>query len=224
MLRRPLQFALQTTLVVALAGCAGHSAQGSNSSSSRGLPSAASPATTSATTSGALTDTATDSTCSDSTSPDTDQTSTVPSVVPPSKRGQTLGLTDFFNPTQDWIEQRFDVGSTKQIRGIGQAVVGCGSDYAKVLELRLANAFDTISLSVGQANDSVSSSERLTVEIRANGRQIDIEDIPFNQLHKFQESVKDVNAFQVKIYLDSKVDGCGLTGPATAVLTDVQLQ
>ena len=100
----------------------------------------------------------------------------------------------------------------------------CGTGYApRELELRLANNFDELTFSVGQANDSLASDQNVSVEVVGNNQQIDIRSVPFNQIQEFRIPVSGVNALKIDLSLDEDVQNCGRTGSVVAVLTDITL-
>jgi hypothetical protein len=137
--------------------------------------------------------------------------------------GRKLTLADFFQPDSQWAEKRYDIADKKQVQGIGTTVVQCSSGTPRELELRLANNFDQLSFSVGQANDSPASDQNVSVEVLGNNQQIDIRSVPFNQIQQFTIPVTGVNALKIDLRLDSDVQNCGRTGSVNAVLTDITL-
>lgn len=139
--------------------------------------------------------------------------------------GRPLHLNDFFAPSQNWAEKRYDIADKSQVQGIGTTVQYCGSGYTpQELELRLANNFDQLTFSVGQANDSQASDQSVSVEVLANNQQVEIRSVPFNQIQQFSIPVTGVNALKIQLSLDEDVPNCGRSGSAVAVLTDITLQ
>ena len=133
--------------------------------------------------------------------------------------GRKLTLADFFQPDSQWAEKRYDIADKSQVQGIGTTVVQCGSNGSSPqLELRLANNFDQLTFSVGQANDSRASDQKLVVEVLANNQQVEIQSVPFNQVQDFRIPVDGVNALKILLYLDNTVQGCGL-GSVIGVIT-----
>jgi hypothetical protein len=210
--RRALGTALlSTALLVGTAACssfAGDSSSAATTSSSR----KASPTTTSSATSSS----STTSTSSTSSSPG--------GPLGSDSAGRPLHLNDFFGPSQGWTEKRYDIADKKQVQGIGTTVVQCSSGATpRELELRLANNFDQLTFSVGQANDSPASDQNVSVEVLGNNQQIDIRSVPFNQIQEFTIPVDGVNALKIDLRLDEDVQNCGRTGSVVAVLTDISL-
>lgn len=142
-------------------------------------------------------------------------------VVNPAKKGIALGLVDFFNPSDAWTEDRVDVASKKSLRGLISRLDGCW-DEMETLELRLANSFEEIKLTAGQANTSETANQILTVEITADGRQVEIQRIAWNKTKTLSLPVKQVNSLNINVYLDDEVDDC-MSADVTSVLTDVIL-
>jgi hypothetical protein len=137
--------------------------------------------------------------------------------------GRKLTLADFFQPDSQWSEKRYDIADKSQVQGIGTTVVQCSSGTPRELELRLANNFDQLTFSVGQANDSQASDQNVSVEVLGNNQQIDIRSVPFNQIQQFTIPVTGVNALKIDLRLDSDVPNCGRTGSVIGVLTDITL-
>ena len=167
-----------------------------------------------------------ESTSSSDTSdePSDDESSPGAAVLSPEKKGQTLALADFFNPGSAWTENRYDVADQGSVSGIATEIGGCGSSYTpKPLELRLANNFATLKFKVGQANSSESSDQILGVRVEGNGKQIDVQQVPFNEIQDFSVKVEDVNALKLQFYLDEEGEHCG-SGAVQAVMYDVELQ
>ena len=59
-----------------------------------------------------------------------------------------------------------------------------------------------LSMNVAQANDSPSSSNKIVVEVAANGKQQDSRQVPFDRIQPFDISVQDVNAAVVRLWID----------------------
>lgn len=149
------------------------------------------------------------------------------SVLGPDKKGQELGLADFFSPSNSWTENRYDVATESGVSGVASDIDICGLksylDSGK-LEMRLGNNFEKMSFKVGQANTSKASDQTLVVRVAGNNKQIDIWRIPFNEIQEFSFPVKDVNALTIQFYLDDEVQGCGGSGSVQAVMYDIELQ
>lgn len=141
-------------------------------------------------------------------------------------KGQSLTLSEFFQPGEDWTENRYDVADENNVSGIAGDITECGTGWSGPdrLELRLANNFEQLSFKVGQANQSESSRQTLVVRVVGNGNQIDIQRIPFNEVQDFDIDVEDVNALEIEFSLDEEVTDCTSLGESTAVLWDVELQ
>jgi hypothetical protein len=175
--------------------------------------------TTAAPTTEATTESTTESTSAPTTTTEeTTSTSSAPGELDPDDVGRRLTLNDFFNPSSSWQEDRFDLADEKQVQGIAADVSSCYS--AQELELRLANNFEELDFSVGQANDSTSSDASVTVEVLANNAQVEIRSVPFNEIQEFSIPVEGVNALKIHVYLD---DRATCNGRVTAVLTEVTL-
>jgi hypothetical protein len=138
--------------------------------------------------------------------------------------GRKLTLADFFQPDSQWAEKRYNIADKSQVQGIGTTVQYCGESYQpRELELRLANNFDELKFSVGQANDSLASDQNVSVAVVANNQQVDIRSVPFNQIQQFTVPVTGVNALKIDLRLDDAVQNCGRSGTVNAVLTDITL-
>jgi hypothetical protein len=144
--------------------------------------------------------------------------SSAPGPLPSGAAGRKLTLSDFFSPTSNWTEDRYDVADAKQVAGIATPVQSCGAYAPQKIELRLANNFDTFSFSVGQANNSPDFDQNLSVQIMGNNAQLDIQSVPFNQVRGFEVPVTGVNALEIRVSLDDKIENCG--GSVIAVITD----
>ncbi len=126
--------------------------------------------------------------------------------TPPSD--EPLGLNDFFRPSDDWEANRYDIAGRSDVQGIAATVGYCGESYAEEIELRLSNKFASLDFKVGQADNSESSDQDLTVEVLANNEQAEIRAVPFNQVQQFTIDVDSVNAVKIRFYIDSISGGC----------------
>ncbi|WP_347352158.1 hypothetical protein [Intrasporangium sp.] len=97
----------------------------------------------------------------------------------------------------------------------------CDNEAAQALEMRLANKFDRVKFSVGQANDSDTSKNILSVAIPANGKQLDVRNIPFNRVQDFNVKVEGVNALEISLGQTRRDGDC--TGSVRAVIFDGSL-
>lgn len=143
------------------------------------------------------------------------------------QKGEMLTLSNFFKPSEVWEENRYDVADQQDLTGIAGEIDQCGVEsYSEpdALELRLANNFETLTFSAGQANESPSSDQVLVVRVEGNGGQLDIKRIPFNEVASFDLDVADVNSLDVQVYLDDEVEDCTRNGSSQAVLWDFELQ
>lgn len=166
-----------------------------------------------------------DSTSSGNTDEPSDSAEPTPGgVLSSGVKGQTLALADFFNPDSSWTEGRYDVADQGSVSGIASEVSTCGlGNSAPTLELRLANNFDNLKFKVGQDNNSASSDKTLSIRVEGNGKQLDVQTIPFNEVQDFSVPVKGVNALKVQFYLEDQDDNCD-SGSLQAVIYDVELQ
>jgi len=130
-------------------------------------------------------------------------------VLGPNRSGSTLGLTDFFNPSTDWAEGSYDIASQKGLQGIAATISGCSADQGQSLELRLADYYKSLTFSVGQSNQSDANNQILTVSVTANGRQVQVKNIPFNTVQPFSVPVPSVNSLVITFYLNSEIENCG---------------
>jgi hypothetical protein len=204
---------LTTALLLGTAACSSFAGDSSSTTS-----------TSHKSTSAARTTTPADASTSTSTSSSSSTSSSPGGPLGSDSAGRPLHLNDFFGPSQDWSEKRYDIADKSQVQGIGAQVVQCGSNGSSPeLELRLANNFDQLTFSVGQANDSRASDQNVSVEILANNQQVDIRSVPFNQIQQFSVPVTGVNALKIDLSLDEDVQNCGRTGSVVAVLTDITL-
>ncbi|SFP96704.1 hypothetical protein SAMN05660464_0332 [Geodermatophilus dictyosporus] len=137
--------------------------------------------------------------------------------------GRRLTLRDFFEPGSSWEEERYDVAGQQDVQGIATDVSSCyGFQREDALELRLGNNFETLELSVAQADDSRSSDQQLTVQVLANNAQVEIRSVPFNEVLTLSIPVEGVNALRIELALDEDDPEC--SGAVTAVLTDVEVR
>lgn len=144
-----------------------------------------------------------------------------PSSPPTLTAGQRLGLDAFFEPAYVWGESRYDVADRGQVQGVSALVSRC-STPGDSLEMRLENKFKQLKFSVGQSNDSASSKYNLVVAVVANGKQVDVRNIPFNAVQDFSLSVDGVNALEVSFIRKLPEGGCG-SSTVRAVVFDGML-
>lgn len=142
-------------------------------------------------------------------------------MLKPEKKGQALTLADFFKPSDNWSESRYDLADKQGISGISAVVSSCNDSSSQTLELRLANNFSNLTFSVGQANDSINSDQSLSVRVMGNNKQLDVQSVPFNKIQKFSVPVAGVNAMTLAIHLDNDAPSCG--GSVKAVVYDIEL-
>lgn len=118
----------------------------------------------------------------------------------------TLGLADFFEPDSSWEESRYEVADQANVSGISKEIDTAYETQPERLELRLANNFETLNFTVGQANDSASSARTMVVQVLGNNKQLDVQRVPFNALQPISVPVTDVNAVVINIYLEQSDD------------------
>ncbi|SFT62953.1 hypothetical protein SAMN05660657_02038 [Geodermatophilus amargosae] len=213
---RTLGAALAATGVAATGACGGGTSSFAADTSSPAPTTTEEPAasTTAATT--------TASTTTPSTASTTGATSTTGGPLGTDDAGRRLTLRDFFSPASSWEEQRYDVAGQQDVQGIANEVSTCyGANAEDGLELRLGNNFDTLEFSVAQADDSRSSDQELTVQVLANNEQVEVRNVPFNQVQDFSIPVTGVNALKIQLALDDRDPDC--SGAVTAVLTDAEV-
>jgi hypothetical protein len=154
--------------------------------------------------------------------PSSGSPSTSPSSVPTEKIGQPLSLREAHSSYPEWEERLYEVADSSDVRAMGTSVSGCGLvSYSPQLEFRLANRFDSLSMKVAQANSSESSDQTLVVVIEGNDEQIDVRQVPFNEVVSIADvNIDGVNALRVRLYLDDEDEDCGSSGTSevTAVI------
>jgi hypothetical protein len=202
--RRMLGTALLTSTLLGAAGCSSFAGDSADASTTSARSTSASETTSPA-------DTSTSSSSSSSTS------SSPGGPLDTDSAGRPLTLANFFQPDTSWLEKRYDIADKSQVQGIGTTVSNCYQGNARPLELRLGNKFEELTFSVGQANDSEASDQKLVVEVLANNQQVEIQSVPFNQVQDFRIPVDGVNALKILFYLDNTVQRCG-SGSVNGVL------
>jgi hypothetical protein len=161
---------------------------------------------------------ATETSAGETTTSETSAAGDEDGELDPEDEGRKLTLADFFMPSTDWEERRYDIADQKDVQGIAATVDSCGDRFPEELELRLGNNFEELTFTVAQANDSLRSDQELSVEVLANNEQVEILSVPFNQLQEFTIDVEGVNALKILFYLDDDLEDCG--GSVIGVLTD----
>lgn len=136
--------------------------------------------------------------------------------------GETLTLSNFFQPSDEWEENRFNIADKSEIPGISSTVESCYANDAQTLEMRLGGKFKELKFSVGQANLSQSTDQRVVARVTGNNSQLDVYRVPFNKFQTFKVDVSRVNALSIEMFLDDDVEDCG--GSVQAVLYDMTLQ
>lgn len=145
-------------------------------------------------------------------------------LTPENSKGRELRLSDFQEPsaTSDWQEKRYDVASTTNIMGIGTNL-----DWQNKgeVELRLANKFQKVTFTAGQANDAKSSDLIMRVAIFADSKEIETVDVPFNDAHAFEVKAANVNALKITLTpLDQKQEVPVYTQSTTGVIFNVKAE
>ena len=145
-------------------------------------------------------------------------------LTPENSKGRELRLSDFQEPsaTSDWQEKRYDVASTTNIMGIGTNL-----DWQNKgeIELRLANKFQKVTFTAGQANDAKSSDLIMRVAIFADSKEIETVDVPFNDAHAFEVKAANVNALKITLKpLDQKQEVPVYTQSTTGVIFNVKAE
>lgn len=207
--RRRFALAVTAALTVATGAACGSSDPAESASPSTVTVTVTAPATADQSR-----DTGTTSTSSTTAATTTDAATELSTVA----SGRKLTLSDFFNPSSAWEEDRYDIADAKDVAGIATLVQTCYSSDPREIELRLGNNFDTFSFSLGQANNSLSSDQNVSVEVVGNNAQLEIRSVPFNEVQSFEVPVAGVNALKIRMVLDDKVPNC--RGSVIAVITD----
>ncbi len=118
------------------------------------------------------------------------------------------------------MESRFEVADKADVLGISTQVTTTSENQPERLELRLANNFDRLNFTVGQANDSGSSSRTMVVQVLGNNKQLDVQRVPFNTLQPISVPVTDVNAVIMNFYLEQGDSYDGVN----AVISDITVE
>ncbi len=218
---RALRAGVAAACVVATAACSGGgSFTATPTTEASATPTTSTAATTTASSTAAGTTSAAPTTTASTTSA-TETSSGGP--LETDDAGRRLTLRDFFEPGPYWEEERYDVAGQQDVQGIATEVSSCyGFQREDALELRLGNNFETLDLSVVQADDSRSSDQQLTVQVLANNAQVEIRSVPFNEVLTLSIPVTGVNALRIELALDEDDPECG--GAVTAVMTDVEVR
>jgi len=124
--------------------------------------------------------------------------------------------------TSGWEEKRYDVASITNTMGIGTNLDWQNSDE---IELRLANKFQKVTFTAGQANDSKSSNLIMRVAIFTDGKEVETVDVPFNDAHAFEVKAANVNALKITLTpLDQKQETPPYTESTTGVILNVKAE
>ncbi|MFK0002304.1 hypothetical protein [Paenarthrobacter sp. NPDC090522] len=142
------------------------------------------------------------------------------STLSTQKAGSKLSLADFFDPDGSWSENRFDVADRSGVSGIAAQVSGYGQ--SQTLELRLQNNFNTVAFNVGQSNDSKPSDKMLVVRVVGNGKQLDVQKVPFNTIQPISVQTKMVNALKIEVSAEAPQGSDWKS--LTAVISDVTVR
>lgn len=143
--------------------------------------------------------------------------------VSTARSGQPLGLDDAHTRLGAWEEDRYEIADRTDVSGMGVEVTRCGdSSSAPELEYRLANRFNRVTMQISQANSSQDSDHLLTILVIANGSQLDIQRVPFNQVKPLELEIGGVNALRLRFYLDEEnTDACSSQSSVIAVIEDL---
>lgn len=121
-----------------------------------------------------------------------------PTILKPgAARDRDLDLNDLFSSWGQWDQQRLDVASEVDVRALTTEVRSCTADNGSGFELRLANGFEKLSFSAGQANISNSSDRVMKIEVQGNEKQLDTLSVPFNSIVDLSLDVRGVNGLFV---------------------------
>ena len=145
-------------------------------------------------------------------------------LTPENSTGRELRLSDFQEPpvTSGWQEKRYDVASITNTMGIGTKLDWQNDDE---IELRLANKFQKVTFTAGQANDSRSSDLIVRVAIFADGKEIETVDVPFNDAHAFEVKAANVNALKITFKaLDQKQEMPQIDDSTIGVILNVKAE
>lgn len=140
-------------------------------------------------------------------------------VIPADSSGKVLTLSDIFQFSGTWEESRYDIADKTQVPGLGVSIPYCRENSPAELELRLAHRFKTLTMNIGQANDSASSDLMLNVQIVANGSQQDSQRVPFDRIQAMKVDLTDVNALKIRLWLEGSACNQG----AIAVISDLKV-
>ena len=157
-------------------------------------------------------------------SPSASAEATTNGLTPENSKGRELRLSDFQEPpvTSGWQEKRYDVASITNTMGIGTKLDWQNDDE---IELRLANKFQKVTFTAGQANDSRSSDLIVRVAIFADGKEIETVDVPFNDAHAFEVKAANVNALKITFKaLDQKQEMPQIDDSTIGVILNVKAE
>lgn len=139
-------------------------------------------------------------------------------VLNDSEAGKPLTLSDFPFVTGNWKDGVYSVvGST--VTGIGTKLDGCYSDGSEnELQLRLADKFTSLKLTIGQGNGGSSVHDSILAKIITNGNKVTTKSINPNNPNPLVIPVANVDAVELMFSLDQEVKDCGTHGDVEAVL------
>jgi len=126
-----------------------------------------------------------------------------PPVLGKDVSGRLLTTADFFAVPEGWVDGRFNVAGKTALTGVSGELEGCkdeADDETSTVELRLANNFSVLTMTVGQDDDSVSSDSVVTVRATGNGTYREEVKVPFNSTVPFKVDVRGVNALKIQAY------------------------
>jgi hypothetical protein len=138
-----------------------------------------------------------------------------PGVVRVQPGVRRLTAADVFD-LGNWEEKSHQVAGRPAGTALG-VTLSCGATAQ--FELRLANKFRSLSLGLGQDDNSDSSQEILEFAVTGNGRTLDTVVVPFNALRTTTVDVRGVNAVVVSVQPDRRRDCHGGVTPVVSDLT-----
>ena len=222
---RRIAIALLPITALSLAACGSLPFASQDASPATGTSAAAPSSAPAPTPSASATASATDmASATASEDPSASAEATTNGLTPENSKGRELRLSDFQEPpvTSGWQEKRYDVASITNTMGIGTKLDWQNDDE---IELRLANKFQKVTFTAGQANDSRSSDLIVRVAIFADGKEIETVDVPFNDAHAFEVKTANVNALKITFKaLDQKQEMPQIDDSTIGVILNVKAE
>lgn len=128
---------------------------------------------------------------------------TTPELDPSGSAARVLAKGDFFNVTDEWSEDRWEVPKVGEVTGLGTEIGNCHEPA--MLEFRADGSYRRMSLKAAPGRQTQDSDQRLVVGVYDNEDFIDRIIVPYGKVGQLKNiDISGVSALRIRVSLETE--------------------